>query len=421
MRIFFGGGEVPAHRNVLARQGVRNLAFNVQPIADMRSGNAGDPAEMEPFFVAFYASQTVNGDASAVIKKYSDHTSLVIGDEFRVDMPTIPVWNGDSLEDFYELAVEHNKVFVNEADASLDSNARALTMFFNRNPSVEIWTVTSKANVLRLPFITHAIVTGWISAQKHRELQVWDGTKVARSPRASRAKQIDEHAAQITNLGFDPEKLKDADVDENVKLAIQSWLQYELVTRTPLSDTPVHVGEGGVPLAIRSERPRQREPVLLPSLTMIKTGEETTNIAPASTTLKQCNSCVVSHLCPEFEPGAQCAYSIPVEIRSKDQLAQIVSSLLEMQAQRAFEARFIEELKGEGPTGEASRELDRWFQMGERAKAISEETVSIKQTISGPGGMLSQFFGKSVGEQARALPSPIDADTIIEELMPDDG
>lgn len=419
-RVVFGGGEVPAHRLVLAKQGVRNLAFNVQPVADSRAGNAGDVAELEPFFVVFYASQTVNGDAAAVIRKYADEMAVVIGDEYEGDLPKVPVWNGEELEEFFSLAVDRNQVFINEADAVIEKNARQITVFAQRNPSVKIWTVSSKATVLALPYITDVIVTGWISSQKHRELQVWDGHKVSRSPRASRAKQLDTHNAQIINLGGDVEALREGDVAANVDLAIRSWKQYELVTNDPPPHVPQHVGGGGMPLAISTPKARQRETKLLPSLVAVQTGEDENYIAPSADTMKQCNACKISHLCPEFDPGASCAYSIPVTIRSKDQLRSVVSSLLELQAQRAFEARFIEEVLGEGPQADTSRELDRWFQMGERAKAIEQDGMVVTQTIKGSSGMVSAFFGKSVGEATRALPVPIDTDEVLDAIVESD-
>lgn len=419
-RIHFGGGEVPAHRTVLAKQGVRQLAFNVQPVADSRSGNAGDVESMEPFYVVFYASQTVNGDATAVIKKYADETSIVIGDELGSDLPHVPVWNGDDLEECFELTVGSGQVFVSEADCVIPDNARKLSHFAGRNPQVRFWTVSSKANVLALPYLTDVIVTGWISAQKHRELQVWDGHKVVRSPRASRAKQLDTHHAQITNLGGNMDLLRDGDVNASVDLALKSWLQYELVTSTPLPHLPGNVGVGGVALARQAERPRERETKLLPSLVAVQADDESGYIAPASTAMKQCNNCKISHLCPEFEPGASCAFNIPVTIRSKDQLRSIVSTLLEVQAQRALEARFMEDVLGEGPTNEAGRELDRFFTMGEKAKAMEEEGMTITQTVKGSGGLVSAFFGNKVGESARALPAPVESDDVIDAVLGDD-
>lgn len=417
IRVWFGGGEVPAHRDVLAKQGVRNLAFNVQPVADSRSGNAGDVDSMEPFYVVFYASQTVNGDAAAVIRKYSDETSIVIGDEYEGALPKVPVWNGEDLEEFYALAVDRGQVFINEADASIENNARPITLFAQRNSHVRIWTTTSTARVLSLPFLTDVIVTGWISAQKHRELQVWDGSKVARSPKASRAKQLGAHDAQIRALGGDVAALTEGDVKANVELAIKSWLQYELVTRVPTAGPPSRVGEGGVALAISAQQPKRRPTKLIPALTEQREEDGTVSIVPSSVPMKQCDTCKIRHLCPEYEAGSTCAFEIPVSIRSKDELRKMISVLLEIQAQRVVEARFFEDVLGEGPTAEAGKEMDRWFQIGEKAKEMTEDSMVITQTVKGSTGMLSTFFGPKVGEAARALPEPIDSDDVLDAVV----
>ena len=36
--------------------------------------------------------------------------------------------------------------------------------------------------------------------------------------------------------------------------------------------------------------------------------------------LRECNSCYLSSRCPQFEENDTCAFSLPIEIKTKDQL-----------------------------------------------------------------------------------------------------
>ena len=64
---------------------------------------------------------------------------------------------------------------------------------------------------------------------------------------------------------------------------------------------------------------------------------------------RQCDACLLADLCPKFEPGAYCAFTVDVEIRDTDQAMAAMSTLIEIQMQRAQRAVFAEEVLGQGP------------------------------------------------------------------------
>jgi hypothetical protein len=111
--------------------------------------------------------------------------------------------------------------------------------------------------------------------------------------------------------------------------------------------------------------------------------------------------------CPQFQENAECAFSLPVEIRTKDQLNAALRGLVEMQVGRVMFGRFAEELEGQGLDPALSAELDRTFNLIEKFKNINDtrDTVRFEVEARGSSGVLSRLFGAKAGEQARALPN----------------
>jgi hypothetical protein len=105
-------------------------------------------------------------------------------------------------------------------------------------------------------------------------------------------------------------------------------------------------------------------------------------------------------VCPEFTPGASCRFEIPVEIRNREQLVGILSSLLEMQAQRVAFGFFSEQLQGAYPDANLSSELDRFMRMTESVKNIQDNRDWLKVSIEGRAetGILRRLFGAERAE-----------------------
>jgi hypothetical protein len=102
-----------------------------------------------------------------------------------------------------------------------------------------------------------------------------------------------------------------------------------------------------------------------------------------------------------------CAFSLPLEIKSKDQLQAAMKALLEMQVGRVMFARFAEELEGQGLDSNLSVEIDRVFNLVEKMARISDnrEMLRIEVETRGSSGVLSRLFGQKAGETNRMLPN----------------
>lgn len=428
MRVWMSGGEVPKHRELFGPLGVEKIAVNLSSIIKERSGNLGDPDTLLPFPKLFYTSTSDAdpADYESVIERYLDEESLVLGIESPLAKRSgryIPEWHGGDVEELFDLAVEYGKVAVSEGVLATDSLLVPIRQFRSRNPSVALFVNSSKSKVINCGAVTDIVVSGWLAAQRHRELQVWDGTKVARSPRAQRNAQIEIMRSQIVALGADPVLVEEGDIGESSRLAVRSWLQYENVVATPgggaLDPTAPSFPN---PVAMEARVMRTREAlVALPVLSVRETPDAP--MRPSETTLRQCDICSLNNVCPKYEQGSTCGFSIPVQLRTKTELTSVVNTMLEIQAQRVLMERFDEELQSQGVKQEVSAELERFFRMTESAKRISEErqTLTVTATASNSAGPLSELFGTRVGELSQGLRRPIDSDEIIDaaEILDD--
>lgn len=121
----------------------------------------------------------------------------------------------------------------------------------------------------------------------------------------------------------------------------------------------------------------------------------------SSTSLRMCDTCFVASNCPAFKPQNNCAFNLPVEVKTKDQLVALLNAIIEMQAQRVAFARFSEELNGGYPDPNTGQEMDRLLKLVKNAKDLQDNSSFIKMTVEAKngGGVLSQIFG----ERARDL------------------
>lgn len=420
MKVWFSGAEVPKHRELLGRAGVDRVAINLAPVVKDRSGGLGNDESLLAFEKVFYSSQAdlEPSDYAPVLDRYVDEDSWVLGLDHRPSQTAgkwVPEWHGGDVEEALEWVEEYGALAVAEGVLNTPQLIRPIVLFVHKNPHVRLFSVTSKVKLIAPLFATDVIVSGWLSAQRQRELQVWDGNKVARSPRSSRQEQVETHRAQISNLGRDVTLIREGDVAENTMLAIVSWLQYEQIATTPGSILLPGVGDPDLAhLAIDS--PTKRENMqLLPVLTASESGD---SVAVSSSSLRQCDVCSLNMVCPKYEAHSTCGFAIPVTLRTKTDLGNMMSALLEMQGQRVLMAKFTEDLLSQGNTAEASAEIDRFFRLLESMKRITEDRQTLSVTASSTGGadgVLTSLFGAHVGQANRQLPTPVDSDDVIED------
>jgi hypothetical protein len=312
------------------------------------------------------------------------------------------------------------------------------------------------------------IVSSWTSVVRYGETQIWDGHGLRRYPAQQKESARRSHRAAIARMGVDYDEIMEDNIDEVSKLAIRSWLEWEMSNYGTSPETaydPSQVPEiddddesevpsegrdsnypdkqarsansqnGGTSIAITTPEPRNSDEMrLLPVMgieQVVTKGDihpenpddgievdpkRSTNVTYKGGKLRNCDNCYLAPRCPAMRPGAECAYEIPVELKTKDQLMALIRAMLEMQSSRVMFAAFAEELEGQGMDPQLSKEMDRLINMIGRFKDISDtrDVLRVEMEARGSAGVLSRIFGKDAGEKARELSQPISSNSAAE-------
>ena len=302
--------------------------------------------------------------------------------------------------------------------------------------------VAKPDNLRQIPFTTTSTLS-WLSPMRHGETIIWDGTKLARYPKKMKDQARKRYQRIVFQAGLDYSKFVGDDTLEATKVAVWSYLQLEAkmdkekpnlkVVKGGLppinemlsdnSDDTLYTGlmeMGGYPSNNSGSEMRKHEPaevierdpsevVSMPVLGyQVKTVVENENgidvlkdvavVNSNSTSLRQCDTCFVAANCPAFKPQNTCAFSLPIEVKTPEQLKALNTALLEMQAQRVMFMRFAEELNGGYADPNVSQEIDRYQKMLKNMKELDEqkEFIQITGSRSSSGGVLSAIFGDKV-------------------------
>ena len=297
------------------------------------------------------------------------------------------------------------------------------------------------------------VSSSWISPTRFGETVIWDENRLRRYPADDKEKIRHRHRAHFTQAGFNADKIEADSSNEVARYTVWAWRQMELSMEGPKRvrllkrrNGSTHNGNGHtpqtapLPLPAVDHFPSEAAgnghllpdvvrplPVfgLRPHTTMMEnpdgtgTVEVTSDVTVMSTVgLRQCDSCSLAAVCPLFTLGSSCKYSIPVEIRNRDQLMSILHSLLEMQGQRVAFGFFSEQLQGGYPDANLSSELDRFMRMTQSVKEIQDNRDFLKVTVEGrtQSGVLARLFGAERAETLRRV-DPDRAEGAIRDTM----
>lgn len=455
MKVYFGGAEKGSYRTLLVKSGVRRFGINLThlPIPKRKEQNLNEMFGGGEILLYISENDEDISRYDAFVRQHIDNLSIVIGrpdyDGAWMGDKYVPIWNDEQdMERLAWLCQKHGRVAISDKAVS-GKNLNRIKQLADRW-GTKLIGITSKPDLIESVDWESVVVVSWSSALRYGETQVWDGHGLRRYPAQQKESARRKHRNDIARLGIDVDAVLEDEVSAVGALAIVSWMQWE--TRTfggydpsdvddedefnppqdgdivAISPTTSHdgnaVSRGSLIATNVPEKRHEGERVLLPvmgvdmvtsmgSQTLDSDGESI-EIAPQVTPimkynanpLRQCNSCYLSSRCPSFKENSECAFSLPIEIRTKDQLQAALRALVEMQMGRVMFARFAEELEGQGVDPSLSAEMDRFFSMVEKFKNISDtrEMVSLKVEASGSSGVLSRLFGTKAGETARQLP-----------------
>ena len=367
-------------------------------------------------------------DAKAMGQNWINHQRRTFGEDFGLDKFSV-VWHQDlGHTALFGLAERYNNVGLLgeslEDDTSLSARSRALLTQF---PDLQFHGIAcAKPDNLRQVPLATASSLSWLSPMMRGETIVWDGTRLVRYQKKQKDQARPRYKAIIERAGLDFEKIINDDSNEVTRLAIWSYLQLEnslnkKYSQEKLSDNSDELDSAGSAetrglapdnrgVEVRKDfKPRDPEEIrTLPvfgvtSKTIIEkddTGRDVIRDAPVltstTTSFRQCNTCFVASNCPAFKPNNSCAFNLPVEINTKEQLKGLLNAIIEMQAARVGFARFAEELNGGYPDPNTGQEIDRLFKIIGEVKKLEENKEFVRMTVERQtsGGVLSQLFGE---------------------------
>lgn len=375
-----------------------------------------------------------------------------------------PVWApADGQPALFELvAWSENIALTNEAmeDPIIQTRIGALTRQFKTR--FHALNVANPDTLRSVPLATASTIS-WASPQMRGETIVWDGTRLVRYQAKMKQQARSRYKSVVEKAGLDHEKILADDANEVTKLAVWSYMQLE---KSMNKKGPFHVIEGGnndqtvtssenppsggsgenpgdhvesSALEVRNPNmgtvgrqpaPRQAsEKSFLPVMGVSikqeteyvdgkETLRETAHLSSNHESLRQCNTCVIAANCPAFKPDSACAFSLPVEVKTKEQVKALLNATLEIQGQRVAFARFAEELNGGYPDPNVSQEMDRLFRMVKSIKELESNNEFVRLTVERQqsGGVLSAIFGEKA-QAAQQLDAPVPSDTIIGQVF----
>lgn len=351
----------------------------------------------------------------------------------------LPVWHSEhGFDELVKLAKAYPRVAINGAD--LEEVAHRLPSLGNRHGCRFHGLAANKQDLVERAALWSASSSSWVSATRYGERVIFDGQQLHRYGKDERDEAIKTHTALLERAGFSVQELLDSEPEALTRLAVWSFDSWaEFLTRKmgggvsgtrdaqdtdPIAQPTTSAPATSPPDTLNSIVPRTPEQrKVLPILSVAPGTQRTVSddgsihevkseeqISSRNDSVRQCDSCYLSDICPEFQAGAGCAYSIPVEIKSKEQLVAAMTALLEMQGQRAIFARFAEELEGGYPSKAVSAEFDRFFALTEKMKDIQDNRDFLRISVEGKGhaGVLSRIFGDQAGQRAQELDNPLD-------------
>lgn len=302
-------------------------------------------------------------------------------------------------------------------------------------------------NLRQIPFTT-ASTLSWLSPMRRGETIIWDGKQIVRYPKKMLEQARRRYSAIVKKAGLDFEKFLKNDGVESSKVAVWSYQQLEKSMDKKRPDLHIIEGEKDDLLSDNSETPLlsgmaelggvlsdnsdlevrkhsapeeakkliPRDPLEVQNLpvfgyqmkTIVDTDENGNDVLKdvplvqtTGASLRQCDTCFVAANCPAFKPQNSCAFNLPVEVKTKEQLKALLNTVIEMQGARVAFARFSEELNGGYPDPNTSQEIDRLFKLVKGMKELEEnrEFIRITAERQSSGGVLSAIFG----DRAQAL------------------
>lgn len=397
---------------------------------------------------------------------FMEFDSVVLGQEwveaqrpfFENDPKHWVVWHEEyGLPALKAMSERYKNVVIPSAEIEAVTSLAALTRGFQRQFGTHYHALACAKpdNLRQVPFST-ASTLSWLSPMRRGETIVWDGTRLNRYPKKMKTQARPRYKAIVEKAGLDYLEFSKDSTLEATRVAVWSYkkLEESMDKKTPdlhiidggknakvsdNSDTPLLSGLGELggylsdnsDLDMRKKEPTelvQRDPSEVQNLpvfgykmkTIVDTDENGRDVLmdvpvvqTQQSSLRQCDTCFVAANCPAFKPQNTCAFNLPIEVKTKDQLKALMTSMIEMQGQRVAFMRFAEEMNGGYADPNVSQEVDRLIKMVKEVNDMNadKEFIQITASRQSSGGVLSAIFGDRA-QALKELPEALKEETV---------
>ena len=460
MKIIYLGAEVPSNRTLLETTSATHVGVSFHRL--VKRGLPKKGYLLENYFkdeYSIYVHPGLPKDLSGVdleefaamyeefiannIDRITLFTEIDVDDQVFVEQQRqtcwsevppgkfLPIWNPiTGIKSLNALAERYLDIGIPGDALESETQLAVVTRTLSRSGTrFHILGSARPDNLRQVPCET-ASTMAWLSPMLNGETVVWDGVKINRYSKRMKDQARSRYRHIYTKAGIDVDLILEDDEKEVCKLAVWSYQQFERKVNgmefeaidpflyihsdgtapdTSAEITTPDIDNKGV--EVRKVLPRTPEEMAnLPVFGYeVKTEvdedgfiKDVPIIQSRSVPLRQCDTCFVASNCPAFKPQTMCAFNLPVEVKTKEQLKALINSIIEMQGQRVAFMRFAEEMQGGGYADpNLSQEIDRLFKLIKTTKDLDDSREFIRMTVErqGSAGVLSSIFG----DRAQAL------------------
>lgn len=401
-------------------------------------GNGKSPEFDEDYIRAYLDFIERNVNDLRYILECDTGLSVEQKEEYRADFydqldPSVflPVWhaNEGSLE---ELARQYDQIAVPSNEIGRSEEMLRRLRVVGRDTHLFAVNVGSPTVLTVTPFLG-ASTLGWLSPMRFGETHFWIQNSFRRARAANKQSTRTRHAALIEKAGFDAKAVLADDSTEITRFTLWVWHEYEawlqneyarqggrpLPSGLPLDDEEADssgetvsgrreaggMDEGGISPPPHLPPARRERQSFLPVFEV--KAEEGGLRSGRTASLRECNSCYLAGKCDQYAAGSECAYELPVTIRTREEMAQAMQTVMEFQFQRLAFGYFAETKEGGFPDLRVSREMERYFRLlafyNEFTDHRDKLSLRLEATSGGApetGGILSKIFANRLGPAA---------------------
>lgn len=338
----------------------------------------------------------------------------------------VPVWHSDSgISGLHQLAEDYGRVGISQTALGGRDLIPTLSRLATSGVRLHGLAMT-KPDIMQAVKWESVSSTSWTTPQRYGDTIIWSHNQLKRYPKGMKDQARKKERATFLAAGFDWEKIQQDDPKEMLRISLWSWEQllskinksgtgvttsmdYEDEDFSELSGedvgTVVPKAQNRVPTA-RPRDPSQRKiiPFLDFDVDTVKiknsqTGEYENKDVPRikirSESMRICDTCFLAAKCPMFEENSTCAYDMPIQVETKEQMESVMNTLVSMQTQRVLFMKMAEDAEGGYADPNLSSEIDRLGKLIEKKHNIEQEGFSLTVTAkqSGEMNMVERIFG----------------------------